>query len=91
MVGAFTSQRGVIMIKPFTFTPLIQFEWFRKDLNKLIGIYYPGMTYNCTLDARHDLLRAKCDEWEAEGIIQIIALKPNQRFITLEINDGDST
>ena len=89
MVWSITSNSGVTM-KAFTFTPLIEFEWFREDLNKLIGIYYPGMTYNCTLEARHDTLRLKCAEWESQGRIQILELKPNEQFITLEINHGDS-
>lgn len=74
-------------MKEFIFTPLVEFSWYRDDVEKLVGIYYPGMTYNCTKQPRHDALRKKCEQWKQEGLIKT----SNDNFITLEINDGSST
>lgn len=71
----------------FKFTPLEVFEWwhdFGDGEVKLIGQYHPGMTYNCTKELRHTELRKKCYEWEKEGKIQIIPLKPGQYFQTIK-------
>jgi hypothetical protein len=78
-------------IKPFTFEPLVEFEWYREDLEKLIGHYIPGMSYNCTLEPRHDMLRGMCDQWEKEGKIRKKGLSPDQKFVTVEVNDGNTT
>ena len=77
----------------FKFAPKKKFEYVRevKDLDgdvvskQLIGEYHPGMTYNCTKDARHDALREKCRQWEAEGLITIMPLKAGQFFKTVKV------
>lgn len=58
-------------MKAFIFTPLAEFSWHREDTDKLVGVYYPGMDYNCTLEPRHDTLREKCKQWEQEKLILI--------------------
>ena len=75
---------------PFTFIPLSVFEWYREDLSKLIGQYQPGMSYNCTLEPRHDLLRIQAKSWEAENKIKVIPLVGDQHFITYGAQDGSS-
>lgn len=69
--------------QPFTFTPIETFEWFREDTNTLVGEYHPGMTYNCTLEPRHDMLYQKCQEWLSEKKIRIVDTQVE--FTTLEV------
>lgn len=77
--------------KEFKFYPLVEFEWYREDIEKLIGHYIPGMSYNCTLEARHDTLFQQCQEWEKEGKIKIVPLV-NEHFITVgDTGDGSTT
>lgn len=70
----------------FKFAPTKEFEWVREyeDGSKVhVATYYVGNTYNCTKEPRHDALREKCKEWEAEGLIQVMPLAPGQFFKTI--------
>jgi hypothetical protein len=64
----------------FRFEPLEQFEWRHELSGQLIGVYYPGMGYNCTKNVRHDSLRKQCETWLAEGKIRVTPLSGTQKF-----------
>ena len=74
----------------FKFAPKVEFEWHREyedGTTVLVGHYIPGMTYNCTKEPRHDALREKCKEWEADGKIVKIPLAPGEFFKTIKSGD----
>lgn len=74
----------------FKFVPLEVFDWFREyedGTTVHVGHYLPGNTYNCTKEPRHDALREKCKEWEAEGKIKKIPLHPGEFFKTVKFGD----
>lgn len=75
----------------FKFVPVQEFEWWRDyddGEKRLVGHYVPGNTYNCTREPRHDMLREKCKEWEAEGKIKKIPLAPGQFFTTVKTGEN---
>lgn len=77
----------------FKFKPLQYFEWWKgiEDNNgnvvdsQLIGAYHPGMTYNCTRHPKHDALREMCKQWESEGKITILVLRPAESFKIVKV------
>lgn len=74
----------------FKFTPLEMFEWHRTMPDgsvRLIGQYWPGMTYNCTMEPVHDALREICGKWVEEGKIRIIPLDPGQTFKVVKVSE----
>lgn len=78
------------VLMEFKFAPLTYFEWERTlddGSKQFMGQYHPGMTYNCTKEARHDALRAKCREWESEGKIKVIPLKTGQSLKTIVVEE----
>lgn len=72
------------MEQEFKFEPLEEFEWVHEGSGQLIGHYYPGMTYNCTKNVRHDPLRLKCSEWVEAGKIRVFPLGKGQSFLVIE-------
>lgn len=76
----------------FKFIPKVKFEYKRKgpDGNdRVIGVYFPGMSYNCSKSPLHDQLREECKKWEANGMITIIPLSGDEQFkITKPANLG---
>lgn len=70
-------------MQEFRFVPTVEFTWFREDVNKLVGVYHPGASYNCTREPRHDKLREMCDQWEAEG--KIVKIPVAQQFDIVRI------
>jgi len=73
--------------REFRFYPLTEFYWYRdeNDPGSMIGKYLPGNSYNCTAGARHDALREKCKQWEADGLIRIAYLAPGRVFQTQKV------
>jgi len=65
-------------VQEFKFFPLVNFQWVDED--KLMGDYYPGMSYSCTRFPLHDKLRVMCKQWEAEGKIKVMPLQIGQYF-----------
>lgn len=76
------------MPREFKFIPLTEFEWVREydDGETLhVATYYPGNSYNCTREPRHDALREMCKHWEADGKIMVIPLLNGQQFKTIPV------
>lgn len=53
-----------------TFEPLEIFEWRRDDI--LMGMYIPGLWYNCSDDEVHAELSKMLDQWLSEGKVKLI-------------------
>lgn len=66
----------------FIFSPLVEFEW--AEDGRVIGLYVPGNTYNCSRQPVHDRLRAKCAEWQEEGKIEVAPLIGGRQFVVTE-------
>lgn len=90
--------------REFKFYPVEYFEWYRIERDEvtgeevhreLIGAYHPGMSYNCTKQAVHNALFAKCQQWEKQGKIKIRYLRPDEKFVMVnpqeKPEDGNTT
>jgi len=78
-------------VKAFKFTPLEEFDWFRGDTGVLVARYYPGNTYNCTVQPVHDKLREMCSVWESEGKIKVFPLHSTETLKIVEVQDNDDS
>lgn len=87
------NQPDITLPSQFRFMPVGKmFDWVREfpdGEKRLIGQYYPGMTYNCTKEPIHDALREKCKEWLGKGMIRIIELPAGVSLKMVNVQEGE--
>lgn len=63
--------------------PKQSFEWWDTSVEppKLIGEYHVGNRYNCTRFDVHEKLRFALANWLKHGLVRIVPLEADQRFV----------